>query len=141
MKFYEVRRDIAASPAAVWAILTNARRLVESGLGVTRIEGEIQPGARLKIWSDASPGRAFPLRVAEFEPARRMVWDGGMPLGLFRGVRQYSLAATMQGTSFHMREEFSGLMLPLIWRSMPDLTASFEKFADGLKAAAEAKIQ
>ena len=141
MKFYEVRRDIAASPEAVWAILTDARRLVERRLGVTRIDGEMRLGARLQIWSEASPGRAFPLRVAEFEPARRMVWHGGMPLGLFRGVRQFNLAGKSTGSSFHMREEFSGLLLPLIWRSMPDLTASFEKFADGVKAAAEARLQ
>jgi hypothetical protein len=36
-----------------------------------------------------------------------------------------------------MREEFSGPMLPLIWRSMPDMQPSFEKFATGLKARAE----
>jgi hypothetical protein len=28
-------------------------------------------------------------------------------------------------------------MLPLIWRSMPDLGPSFEQFARGLKARAE----
>jgi hypothetical protein len=37
-----------------------------------------------------------------------------------------------------MREEYSGPMLPLIWRSMPDLQPSFDKFAAGLKARAEA---
>jgi hypothetical protein len=36
-----------------------------------------------------------------------------------------------------MREEYSGPMLPLIWRSMPDLGPSFEQFANGLKARAE----
>jgi transposase len=27
------------------------------------------------------------IKVTEFEPARRMTWTGGMPLGLFKGVR------------------------------------------------------
>jgi len=36
-----------------------------------------------------------------------------------------------------MREECTGPMLPLIWRSMPDLQPSFEQFASGLKARAE----
>jgi hypothetical protein len=31
-----------------------------------------------------------------------------------------------------MREEFTGLMLPMIWKSMPDLGPSFEQFASGL---------
>jgi hypothetical protein len=36
-----------------------------------------------------------------------------------------------------MREEYTGPMLSLIWRSMPDLQPSFEQFAGGLKARAE----
>jgi hypothetical protein len=36
-----------------------------------------------------------------------------------------------------MREEYTGPLLPLIWRSMPDLGPSFRQFADGLKARAE----
>jgi hypothetical protein len=30
-------------------------------------------------------------------------------------------------------------MLPMIWRSMPDLGPSFQQFAGGLKARAEGK--
>lgn len=66
-----------------------------------------------------------------------MVWEGGMPLGLFRGVRRFTLTPSGRGTDFHMSEEFSGLLAPLITRSIPDLTPSFEKFANGLKALAE----
>lgn len=36
-----------------------------------------------------------------------------------------------------MREEFSGLLSPLIERSIPDLNPSFEAFAKGLQALAE----
>ena len=36
-----------------------------------------------------------------------------------------------------MREESPGPLLPLIWRSMPDLGPSFEQFAAGLKSQAE----
>jgi hypothetical protein len=38
-----------------------------------------------------------------------------------------------------MREEFSGLMAPLITRSIPDLQPAFDQFAADLKARAEAK--
>jgi hypothetical protein len=56
---------------------------------------------------------------------------------LFRGVRTFTLTATGGGTDFVMREEFTGLLLPLIWRSMPDLQPSFDTFADGLARATE----
>jgi hypothetical protein len=67
-----------------------------------------------------------------------MEWSGGMPLGLFKGVRTFTLSAEDGGTRFTMREEYTGPLLPLIWRSMPDLGPSFEQFARGLKAKAEA---
>ena len=60
-----------------------------------------------------------------------------MPLGLFKGVRTFRLVPEGGATRFTMREEYTGPMLPLIWRSMPDLQPSFEQFARGLKARAE----
>ena len=71
------------------------------------------------------------------EPARRLVLTGGMPLGLFKGVRTYTLTPEGTGTRFHMREEFSGPLLNIIWKSMPDLQPSFDEFAAGLKAKVE----
>jgi hypothetical protein len=67
-----------------------------------------------------------------------MTWRGGLPLGLFRGVRTFTLAETGNGTTrFQVREEYSGPLLGMMWRSMPDLGPSFRRFADGLKARAE----
>ena len=40
-------------------------------------------------------------------------------------------------TAFHMREEYTGPLVGLIWRSMPDLGPSFERFAQGLKQRVE----
>ena len=66
-----------------------------------------------------------------------MVWSGGMPLGLFKGVRTYTLSPQGNGTTkFSMREEYTGPMLPMIWRSIPDLGPSFAQFANGLKQRA-----
>ena len=36
-----------------------------------------------------------------------------------------------------MREEFSGLLAPLITRSIPDLQPSFDRFTADLKSRAE----
>ena len=137
MKFFEVRQDIQAPPERVWAMLTDARKLVAGGMGLNRIDGTITLGARIKVWAESAPNRAFPVRVVEMKPASRMVWRGGMPFGLFTGERQYNLTPTRDGTAFHMREEFTGPLAPLIGKSIPDLTPYFDKFARGLKAAAE----
>jgi hypothetical protein len=140
MKYYESSALIQASPETIWAILTDAAGLSTWDSGVERVEGRIAPGETIKVFSSASPGRAFPVKVADFTPSRGMRWSGGMPLGLFKGERTFTL--TPQGermTRFTMREEYSGPMLPLIWRSMPDLQPSFEQFANGLKRQAEGR--
>jgi hypothetical protein len=50
-------------------------------------------GGRVTVYARSAPERAFPLRVTEFVPPQRMVWAGGMPLGLFTGTRSFVLTA------------------------------------------------
>jgi hypothetical protein len=106
--------------------------------GLDAVEGTIAPGATITVRSKAAPGRAFPVKVTEFSPGRRMIWSGGMPLGLFKGVRTFDLTLRPGGTvDFAVREEYSGPLLPMIWRSMPNLGPSVAQFADGLKTQVE----
>lgn len=64
--------------------------------------------------------------------------SSGMPFGLFKGERTYKLTPKGDSTEFHMREEYTGPMARMIFKSIPDLNPSFKKFAAGLKAKAEA---
>ena len=138
MKVYSAVTTIEASPETIWAILTNAAGYPEWDPGVDRIEGRIAPGEKITAFTKLSPGRAFPAKVTEFAPGRKMTWTGGMPLGLFKGERTFTLAPQSNGaTEFTLREVFSGPLLPLIGRSLPDLNAAFEQFAAGLKRRAE----
>jgi hypothetical protein len=135
MKSYEVAETIDASPHEVWAVVEDIARYPDWDSGV-RVDGRLTLGEKLKVHSEANPGRAFPVKVTELE-RDRMTWSGGMPLGLFRGVRTYRVVPDGAGTRFTMREEYSGPLLPIIWRSMPDLQPSFDRFARGLKARVE----
>lgn len=137
MSAFEASALIAADPERIWRILTDPGRLASSDLGITRLEGSIERGGKIRLWSEVSPGRAFSLRVGIFDRPSSMTWEGGMPLGLFKGVRTFSLTPEGQSTRLHVREEFNGLMAPLIMKSMPDLTPSFRKFVDGIKSLAE----
>ena len=138
MKSYDASATIAAPPETIWSILTDTPAYAQWESGVRTVEGRIAPGEKIKVVSEANPGRAFPVKVTSFEPGRSMVWSGGMPLGLFTGVRTFTLTPENGATRFEMREEYTGPLLPMIWRSMPDLGPSFEQFARGLKARAEA---
>ena len=138
MKEYSATTTIKALPETIWAILTNGPAYPEWDPGVDRIEGTIAPGEKITAYTKLSPGRAFPVKVSEFEPGRKMTWSGGMPLGLFKGERTFTLLPQQDGeVKFTLREVFSGPLLPLIGRSIPDLTESFEQFAAGLKKRAE----
>jgi hypothetical protein len=139
MRAYEATATINAPPERIWAILTDGAAYADWDSGVDRVEGRIAPGETITVYSKASPGRAFPVKVTDVVPNQQMTWSGGMPLGLFRGVRTFRLTPAGDGaTRFHVREEYTGPLLPMIWRSMPDLGPSFTQFATGLKARAEA---
>ena len=137
MLAFESSADIAAAPEAVWAILADPGSWPEWDSGVAQVEGRAEKGSKLKLTTEADPGKAWPLKVAEVDPPRRMVFTGGMPLGLFKGERAYVLEPGGAGTRFRMREQFTGPLAPLIGRSIPDLKPSFDQFAAGLKARAE----
>lgn len=137
MLSYEARITIDAPPEAVWAVLVDTDRWPEWDPYCEKIEGAVALGGTVKAFTTLAPGRAFPVKVATLDAPRRMVWQGGMPLGLFKGVRSYALAPEGEGTAFHMREEFSGLLLPLFKGSLPDMTEPFQKFAEGLKGRVE----
>jgi hypothetical protein len=138
MKSFATSVTIRARPEAVWALLTNAAGYPQWNSTVEKITGRIAAGEKVTVHSKATPGRAFPLKVTAFVPPQRMVWTGGMPLGLFTGTRSYTLTPTSEGeVAFAMREEFSGLLAPLIARSIPDLQPAFDTFAADLKRRAE----
>jgi hypothetical protein len=138
VRAYEASSTIAANRDAIWVVLTDASNYSRWDSGVERVESQIAPGETIKVYVKANPGRAFPVKVTEFRPGQRMVWTGGMPLGLFKGVRTYTLSPQGAGaTEFRMREEYTGPLLPMIWRSMPKLGPSFTQFANGLKQRVE----
>ncbi|MEO1591992.1 MAG: SRPBCC domain-containing protein [Cyanobacteria bacterium J06632_22] len=141
MKIYSVTAIIHASPAVIWSLLTDSRRYPEWNTTVNRIEGTIALGEQIKVYAKISPDRAFPVKVTAFESEQAMIWQSGMPLGLFKGVRTYRLTPEANNNGgpveFHMSEVFSGLLSPLILPSIPDLTEPFEAFAACLKAKAE----
>jgi hypothetical protein len=136
MRHYESTVLIDARPEEVWAVLTDGSSYTAWDAGA-RVEGRIAPKETIRVVSEVNPGRAFPVKVTEFSPPERMTWTGGMPLGVFKGVRTFTLTPEDGATRFHMREEYTGPMLPLIWRSMPDLQPAFDKFTSALKARAE----
>ena len=131
-------RDIDAPADRVWALLTDASGYTTWNPTIVSLDGSIAEGNTIALVSTVNPKRTFKLNVSDVNPPKSMVWSDGMPLSLFKGVRTFTLEEDDGGgTTFTMEEVYSGLLEPLISKSIPDMTQSFEDFADGLKQAAE----
>lgn len=137
-RYLEIRVgiNIAASPDAIWALLTDAEGYPSWNSTVTSIEGTIASGESIDLKAEIDPKRTFTLEISEFEPGRKLVWkDGGRS---FKGVRTFTLTPREDGTTdFTMREVFTGTMMGMIEGSLPDFRPSFTQFAADLKAEAE----
>lgn len=140
MKEFVTKASIRAAPQTVWAALIDGSEYARWNPEITRVEGRIALGETLKAHVILHGGgvRAVKVRVTEFEPVRRMVWTGGMPLGLFKGQRTFTLLSRDGGlVEFTMYVRFSGPMSPLIAKSLGDRQPDIDALASGLKAWVE----
>ena len=137
MKTYSAITTIHASAETVWNILTDAKAYPSWDVSMDHIEGKLALGEIVKFCTKLS-AQAFPVKVTTFEPGRKMVLTGGMPLGLFKSERTHTLTANKDGSiTFKTEEIFSGLLLPVFGKNIPDLTENFNNFATALKKRAE----
>ncbi|MFN0178112.1 MAG: SRPBCC family protein [Gemmatimonadales bacterium] len=138
MRSFATKITIAAGPQAIWKLLTDGPGYPDWNSTVRGVDGTIALNEKITVRVSATPSRSFPVRVVEFVPGSRMVWRGGLPLGLFAGTRTYQLKPLAGGqVEFTMREEYTGPLAPLITKSIPDLQPAFDEFAACLKARSE----
>lgn len=137
MKSYRASISINASPEKIWKILSDASGYPAWDLSMDHIDGRLALGETVTFFTKLS-AQAFPVKVTAFEPGKKMVLTGGLPLGLFKSERTHKLIPSKDGgTDFHTEEIFSGFLLPLFGRNIPDLTSNFESFVSALKSQAE----
>ena len=137
MKVYKASTTIQAPAEKIWNILSDAAGYPAWDLTMVRIEGKLALGETVKFFTKLS-AQAFPVKVTAFEPNKKLALTGGMPLGLFKSERTHTLTANKDGsTTFHTEEIFSGLLLGVFGRTIPDLTENFQGFAAALKKQAE----
>lgn len=139
-KRYSVTRSIDATPEVVWRLLTDAGSYAGWNPTIVTIQLPIILNGTVSLVSTVNPKRTFKVTVDVMEPPRRLVWSDGMPFGLFKGERTFLLERRGEATEFSMTEHYTGLLSGLIVKSIPDLTDSFGRFADGLKSAAEGAL-
>jgi uncharacterized protein YndB with AHSA1/START domain len=136
---YSTEVLIRAAPATVWRILTDSTGYAGWNPEVIAIDGPMVRDGRIKARVRLGDGaiRAVAMRVTAFEPPSRVQWTGGLPLGLFTGVRTFTVAAGDGGSRFRMHLRMSGRLAPMILASVGDRQPEIDRFSAALKARAE----
>jgi hypothetical protein len=131
--------EINAPLEAIWQVLTDAARYADWNPEIIGISGQMALNERIKARVKVG-GRAVrwvAVRVTAFEPPSRMEWTGGLPLGLFVGVRTFTLSSRGDTTEFRMHVRMSGPLASFIVKSTGNRQPELDMFAAALKARAE----
>lgn len=140
VKQFRTKAIINGSSDLVWQTITSSELYPRFDPNCISIEGSIKEGNYLKIRSKLSPNRVFKVKVIKLTPQELMVWQSGLPFGLFVGTRSFTvIAKDDQTTEFHMEEVFKGPLEPLFKKLIPDMTKAFDQCSQGLKKYIESR--
>ena len=141
----ELRTEILidAEPDRVWDILTDKDAMGEWNPFIKEMSGELRKGERLRVLLKQPNRKAMAIKpkVLEASPGKELRWIGHMGVpGLFDGEHIFELhPAGPNGTRFVQREQFGGLLIPMLWKMLEtDTREGFEAMNMALKERAEA---
>jgi hypothetical protein len=140
MKEIRTEIEIRASPERVWGVLMDFGSYAEWNPFIRRISGEPAVGSQLKVRIEPPEGRGltFKPRVRKADANREFAWLGHLVLpGVFDGEHHLELHPRDGGTLFVQREEFRGILVPLLGRGLGKTRSGFEQMNAALKYRAE----
>lgn len=142
MKEIATEIDINATADEVWSVLTDFGSYPQWNPFITRAQGEIANGAslRVRIEPPGGKGMTFSPKVIRAQPATELRWLGHLWIrGVFDGEHIFEIETREdEGVRFHHREQFSGILVPLLWRSLDtNARRGFELMNEALKRRVE----
>jgi hypothetical protein len=143
MRAIDTEIKIGATPEQVWRVLTDTPQFPAWNPFITSIEGDLKVKGRLSLRIEPPDGKPMVFKpvVQEVEPEKKLSWHGQLFFpGLFDGRHEFIInEIATDVTSFIHREEFSGLLIPLMWSSVEKSTRSgFVLMNQALKKRVEA---
>lgn len=143
MKELRTEIDIQAPAERVWQTLIDFEQYPTWNPLMPRIEGQAVEGQALTVRITPPGGMAMTLKpkVLRVQPAREFRWLGVLAVsGLFNGEHIFELHPNAtDGTRFVQREEFTGVLVPLLMPLVRKSTQrGFEAMNLALKQRAEA---
>lgn len=137
----ETNIEINASPASIWAVLTDFDKMPSWNPFITSISGTLTRGGSLvvRIVPPGKAGMTFKPTVLAVQAGRELRWLGRLLLpGLFDG-EHYFLITPVDGkrTRFTQGEKFSGVLIGLLRGALSATEQGFVKMNTALKHEAE----
>ena len=133
--------EIKASPETVWAVLTDFASY--SGWNPVEIEMEGEPIAGTVLHHTSKlPGRKpmrFSPTIVDVEPNRVLAWKGRVFVpGLFDVLHRFELSEISgAGTILRQSERFSGVLVPLLAKTLRQTRQAFDVANQAIKSRSE----
>jgi hypothetical protein len=116
--------EFDGTPAEAWEVLSDLAAYPGWNPFLQEIEGELRPGARLRVRLQPEGERGITLRpkVLAVEPGRELRWLGHLLVpGIFDGEHRFRIEEAGPGrVRFIQSERFGGVLLPLMWKRLRD---------------------
>lgn len=123
---------IAASPAEVWAVLTDTDKIKDWNPVLIPIGGELKEGATVtyEFHQDDTTSSQMPAKVKRMVAGELLNQGGGMP-GILTFDHKYILEAVGTDTRVTIHEEYRGIYVPF-WNPAP-VELAYHRLAEALK--------
>ena len=142
MKELRTEIDIKAPKKKVWDILIDFKGYPQWNPFIKSIRGDLKVRRRLEVLMRLPDSKEFRLKpkVTTLKQYHEFSWLGSLLMyGLFDGHHIFEIQENENGTSkFIHKEEFSGILVPLIWKLLNTKTREgFELMNQAIKEQAE----
>lgn len=133
--------DIDATPAQVWAVLTDLDSYHEWNPLFVEAGGSVAEGQRVRLRSKhPANGRLMTVKpkIISVQPDTELRWASRLP-GIISGEHAFTLTPASAGTRFVQSESFKGLLASFSGKTFAHAQASFQALNEALKTRAEAR--
>jgi hypothetical protein len=130
--------QIDATPAQVWAVLTDLASYPQWNPLFPEASGELTAGSRISLKSRPSSGRPMTIRprIVTVRPAAELRWVASLP-GIIGGEHAFVLIGADGGTRLQQSETFRGVLASFARKAIAGAEADFRALNEAIKSRAE----
>ena len=137
VEYFESEALINARASTVWEVITDAGNLTVWESGITAIDGELRNGGTIRIKTADAGGRHPPAPRPSRLPGEVMTWTSGLPLGLLKRVRTFTLSPRAGRTHLVVKEQVSRPLAGLPGNTRPDTAHALNEYVNAVMNRAE----